>query len=163
MAPADAGADLPPMTADQDEDTICPICLEDFPKLTWRGTGRTRFMCCGKALCTSCHNALRASHFQTVAREVRRERLPPESERVREIFEERGECPLCRTRQSVDRSEPFRLAQAHAERGKPWALTAVGKYHRDGTGTPKNFVAAFENFRKAAEAGDTEAQHHLGE
>jgi TPR repeat protein len=119
---------------EDDEDAACPLCHEDFPNLTWRGTGRNRFLCCGKAVCDACHS-----------------KSTP------------AECPFCQSAVVGSDKQRVRRVRAHADRGKPWAIVMLGDLHKEGIGTKTNKAFALECFRKAAETGYTLGQHYLGE
>jgi hypothetical protein len=124
---------------DDEEDILCPVCLTEFPALTWRGTGRNRFLCCGKAVCDNCHS------------------------KICEQGGDKAGCPFCQSAVAVSDRERVRRVRAHADSGKPWALTMLGDFHKNGIGKRRNPAFTVECYRKAAEMGYTTGQQHLGE
>jgi TPR repeat protein len=124
---------------DDEADVLCPVCLTEFPPLTWRGTGRNRYLCCGKAVCDNCHS------------------------KICEQGGDKAGCPFCQSAVAVSDRERVRRVRAHADSGKPWALTMLGDFHKNGIGTRRNPAFAVECYRKAAEMGYTTGQQYLGE
>jgi TPR repeat protein len=145
------------------DDVACPLCHEEFPKLDWRGSGRHRYLCCGKCLCDNCESGLPRTYWHNAQQEAARRGVPPTVDHIIEICKEKVECPFCRSPVRVSDAERVRRAQALADRGNPWALTMLGTFHRDGIGTEKNESFALECFRKVAEMGYTMSHHYLGE
>jgi TPR repeat protein len=142
------------------DDRVCPLCFEDLPTLTWRGTERIRLVCCGKYICAPCSALISKSQLANVmATEAFRE----DPFRVNEIWREKQECPFCRTKLARDDADRFRLVSENAKRAKPWALHKLGMYHKDGIGTEKDIATAITYFRKAAEAGYRDSHHELAE
>jgi TPR repeat protein len=156
-APVSTGTDQEDEEAD---DAACPICLEGFPAPNWREDGRRRYLCCGKSICVSCQSGLTGTYRHNAQQAEGAGRGdPPTWDRIKE----KAECPFCRSAIVVSNSELARRAQAHADRGKPWAWHLLGINHRNGVGTEKNETCAFECFRKAAEMGYTDGQLYLGD
>jgi MYND finger/Sel1 repeat len=159
--------DPSPSTAamqDDDDDLVCAECREDLPKPTWCGSGRVRLLCCGKALCASCSEDLKIRQVRRIARESAELGIPLGSDRIREFVREKEACPLCHTKIAHADADLLQRIRVHADLGKPWALEMLGHRHRDGTGgAKKDLAAAFDCFRRAAEAGSPCAQHELAE
>lgn len=145
------------------DDRVCPLCFEDLPMLTWRGTERTRVLCCGKYVCAPCAAMMPTTHVMNAKAEIDSKTYPVSVQHAEEIWRKKEECPFCRTKLARNDADRFRLVSANAKRGKPWALQKLGMYHKDGIGTKKNMVEAIKYFRRAAEAGYREAHHELAE
>lgn len=62
----------------------------------------------------------------------------------------------------ISQPEAFRLMLAEADKGNAAAMLTVGTMYERGMGTPRNFVKAFEFYRKAAEAGLAEGHYNVG-
>lgn len=58
--------------------------------------------------------------------------------------------------------QEFRRLQVEANNVNPAAMRAVGEAYRDGRIVARNYTTAAQWYRKAAEAGDTEAERMLG-
>ena len=143
---------------------VCLICLEDLPQVTWRGTERTRLLCCGKFTCAECAKLLHDEKLRTVTdvrRRLEQHQFPPREDIENALKD--MECPNCRTALPRNDSERLALVQKNAERDKPWAIQKLGMYNKDGVGTEKNLPAAYQYFLKAAKAGYLEAMHEVGE
>ena len=139
------------LDAADEEETRCPICLEDWTP----NVSKTFLYCCCKQICSPCYRQY-VDHFD-------------KEQYLREMFgdpdiEER--CPLCRTR--FPYSEAVREALAnlrrHVEAGKPAAICHLARHYAGttrGLGLKRSKKMAAQLFRRAADLGSAEAMNNL--
>ena len=143
-------------------DNKCHRCLEAMAPLSWRGNERYRLVCCGNQLCASCWTAA-LSRREELSRRVNELRAKPKASvdpaSVQELkweLERSDTCDLCRSPAPHSPEASAAAVRAHAEKGKAWAMYMLGNKYETGSGVPKDHVAAFRWFEKAA----THAQPH---
>lgn len=165
----DALMSLPSSEDPKDEDDTCPICLEDMPLATWRGTERCRLLCCGKQVCQSCFQVINERKLECIQQWRRRLEQSSRNAAVQQVqvmikdLEQQNRCPMCRANLPVTDRDRFQLVQKSASMNQPWAQHKLGMYYKYGVGVDKNPKVAFEWFRKAADSGyGLHAYHELG-
>jgi TPR repeat protein len=122
---------------DAEEENDCPICME--PILFWKSS-RIVLSCCGKGMCTSCHEKLLTSAF------------------VNEY-----KCPMCRTISPSSGEEVVARYRAHITNGKVWAQVSLATFYARGMcGLEQSHSKANELWTKAAKQGFADAQCCLG-
>jgi TPR repeat protein len=155
------------MSATSDDD--CPICRERMQEVTWRGSERTRMLCCGKMICPSCTSIVtkrQNAHIADVQRAQAADSwCPVELQRQIKFLHGALECPMCRqTIVTDDDQKVFQCVQSKAEQhGWDWAQLQLGMFYIRGRGVkvdPKKAVIWFE---KAAAQGNHQAEFGLGE
>ena len=128
-------ASLPPPQQDD-----CPICLEVLPK---DGSKFTRFTCCGKGIHPWCCEGIFVSSMS---------------------FEQKSQCPLCRTKHPTSYDEALQSLCRWVEKGKAWAQCNLGEQYRLGEGgVQKSYPRAKELFELAIAQGNANAQFHLAQ
>ena len=115
-----------------DDDEVCPICLEVMPLSTFRGTERTRSVCCGKLTCADCVKDLQGHQIKSVEKMRARAENPNTAsdghamERARKQVDQSLACPNCRKKLPQSAKENFEMVKEHAENGHAWAQQSLG-------------------------------------
>ncbi|MCC8190443.1 MAG: sel1 repeat family protein [Planctomycetes bacterium] len=81
---------------------------------------------------------------------------------VRAADTAQGETQVPPQQQQISPGELFLLMAGEAEKGNAEAMLTLGSLYERGVGTPRNFVKAFEWYRKAADAGLAAGFYNVG-
>ena len=73
-----------------------------------------------------------------------------------------GEAASDGQQQTITPEQAFAIMTREANNGNPAAMLSLGSLHERGVGTARNFVKAFEWYKKAADAGLAEAYYNVG-
>lgn len=142
-----------------DDDEVCPICLEVMPLFTYRGTERTRSVCCGKLTCADCVKDLQGHQLKSIEKMRARAENPNTSsdghamERAQKQVDQSLSCPNCRKKLPQSAKESFEMVKEHAENGHAWAQQSLGGKYENGQGVAKNPKKAAKWFKRGAEQG----------
>jgi len=128
----------------------CPICMLTLPE----GEGVTYMACCGNTICKACECEMSRTIEETNKARTAKD---PHSPCLMKVT-----CPLCRT--IFPENDEAYLAQLRdrMERNDADALCAMAhKYSYGRLGLQKDESKAFELYCRAAELGDSFAQHQV--
>jgi len=113
----------------------CPICFQLLPMLN---TGRGYYTCCGKTICSGCIHAVH-------------------------MVDDEEKCPFCRT-PAPDDEENIRRLKKRIELGDDVAIYGLGCYYSNRKyGLHQNYAKALELWHRAAEMGNIESYHNIGD
>ena len=91
------------MVVDQEEEDVCPVCIEALQKDTNKFA---RMICCGKGMHLWCSEGIKVSSLS---------------------HEQKNSCPLCRTTYPDGDEERIEQLRPWVEKGKAWAQNLLGE------------------------------------
>jgi TPR repeat protein len=135
---------------------------------TWRGTERTRMLCCGKMICPSCTSLLNKRQDAHAADLKRAQAADSPSfgelQRQMKFLKGSSKCPMCMETSPSNDQEDFRCVQSGAEQhGWDWAQLKLGIYYLNGHGVKADPKKAAVWLKKAAAQRNHLAEYMLGE
>lgn len=159
--------------SDTNPNDDCPICLEALPVQTFRGTERTRILCCGKNVCATCASNLHKTtrslvHAAATSAAAGGTGLESAMENLNRA-EATLSCPMCRTKLPVTEKDRFELVKSRVDQhcnsnstDWAWADCKLAKYYETGVGCRVDPKKALLHYTRAAKQGNDLAQHELG-
>ena len=121
-------------THPEEEDDVCPICLDTLPKTVIKFV---RMTCCGKGIHQSCFEKQKKSKSMT--------------------REQKYSCCLCRTELLVTgpgSKEDIKRLRFHVQNGKGWSMKLLGDRYHHGKGVDQSWEQAAHFYKMAVEHGD---------
>mmetsp|Transcript_22302 Transcript_22302/g.46213 ORF Transcript_22302/g.46213 Transcript_22302/m.46213 type:complete len:348 (-) Transcript_22302:124-1167(-) len=129
----------------------CPICMLTLPL---KPKGVTYMSCCGNNICSACVCELSRTIEETNKARTAKDQHSPCLMKVK--------CPLCRTIFPENDEAYLARLRDRMERGDADALRAMARLYSCGQlGLQKDENKAFELYCRAAELGDSFAQHKV--